>query len=217
MNDSPDDITAAPNRWLTVPNVLCAIRFLGSWVMLWFAFRDQPHSVVVTFLFLTATDWADGKLAILLNQRSSIGPKLDTIADVTMYACLLVSTLVLHRAVLLAESAYLVAAIVSYMGSCLLSVVKFRRIPSYHTRAAKTCWLLTLIGVLSLFMDWSIWPLRIALICVTLANTEAIFITYLSDRPLSDIEHVGWVKERQRRIPNASHDEGKNVSVGRHG
>ncbi len=194
MNRPASNDSAWSDRRLTVPNALCVVRFTGSWVMLWFAYYGQPLWVIGIFLLLTATDWVDGKLAILLDQRSAIGPKLDTVADVTMYACLLASTLLLHHAVLLEEIVFLIAANGSYLASCLFSIHKFRRIPSYHTRAAKTCWLLMLVGVLSLFLGWSIWPLRIALIGVTLTNSEAIAITYLASEPLSNIEHVGWVK-----------------------
>lgn len=182
------------NRLLTVPNALSVVRFVGSWGMLWTAYQGQPHWVVGIFLFLTATDWVDGKLAILLHQRTQIGPKLDTIADVTMYVCLLAATMLLHHAVLLEQlGLFLVAVAVTYVVSCLFSFYKFRRIPSYHTRAAKTSAFLMLVGVLSLFLGWSIWPLRIALIAVTLTNIEATAITYLATEPLSDIEHVGRV------------------------
>ena len=51
-----------------------------------------------------------------------------------------------------------------------------------------------LVGILSLFLGWSIWPLRIALIGVILTNLEAIAITFLASEPLSDIEHVGQVR-----------------------
>jgi CDP-diacylglycerol--glycerol-3-phosphate 3-phosphatidyltransferase len=196
MNQTDSIDSPRSDRLLTVPNALCVVRFAGSWAMLWFAYHGRPRWVVGIFLFLAATDWLDGKLATLLDQRSAIGPKLDTVADVTLYACLLASTLLLHHAVLLDEGAFLIVTVGTYLASCLFSIYKFRRIPSYHTRAAKTCWFLMLVGVLSLFIGWSIWPLRIALIGVTLTNLEAIAITYLATKPLSDIEHVGWVKRR---------------------
>ncbi|QEG40883.1 CDP-alcohol phosphatidyltransferase family protein [Roseimaritima ulvae] len=195
MNQPVPIENAPPNRHLTLPNGLSVLRFIGSWGMLWAAYQGQPHWVVGLFLFLTATDWVDGKLAILLHQRSKIGPKLDTIADVTMYVCLIVATLLLHHDVLWEQlGAYLIGTAAIYLVSIMFSVYKFRRIPSYHTRAAKTCTFLMLVGILSLFLGWSIWPLRIALIGVILANLEAIAITYLASEPLSDIEHVGLVK-----------------------
>jgi CDP-diacylglycerol--glycerol-3-phosphate 3-phosphatidyltransferase len=167
--------------------------------MLWFAFQTQTRWVAGMFLFLAATDWLDGKLAVLLDQRSKIGPRLDTIADVTVYACLLGALLRLPHFSLRNESLYLTAAIGSYAVSVLYSLHKFRCIPSYHTRAAKTCWLFVLVGVLSLFLQWSIWPLRIALVAVALANVEAILITRLAKEPLSDIEHFGLVNKPRHR------------------
>lgn len=187
MKEKDNDFNALPSRWLTLPNGLCAIRFLGAWCLLVLAVLGRPGLVVGLFLFLTATDWADGKLAILLNQRSKVGPKLDTIADVTMYGCLLVATIIMHGRVLQAEAVLIVLTIVSYAVSCAYSWRKFGAMPSYHTRAAKTCWLLVLVAVITLFLEWSIWPLRVALVGVMLTNLEAIFITRNLAVPRSDI------------------------------
>ena len=41
---------------------------------------------------------------------------------------------------------------------------KYRRWPSYHTRAAKTCWFLIAVAAVCLFAGWAVWPLRVAAI-----------------------------------------------------
>ncbi|WP_442511468.1 CDP-alcohol phosphatidyltransferase family protein [Novipirellula sp. SH528] len=194
MNPSPnsDAVCATPttHRWATLPNALCVIRFIGSWVMVGFAIRGRSEWVVGLFLFLAATDWIDGKLAILLNQRSPIGPKIDTVADVTLYACLLISLVYLHSDLLVQESLWIGLALLSYAGSCGLSLMKFGRLPSYHTRAAKTCWFLMVIGVIALFLEWSTWPLRVAMIGVIFTNVEAMLITLTLTQPQSDISSL---------------------------
>jgi peptide/nickel transport system permease protein len=79
--DRSDDV-------LTVPNVLGALRFLGSpWLVL-LGVAGRETAFLVLFLALTFTDWLDGKLAGWLDQRSKIGPRLDSLADLTMYAAL---------------------------------------------------------------------------------------------------------------------------------
>ena len=50
------------------------------------AFAERPRVFLWLFLFLSATDWIDGKLAILLDQRSVLGALLDTWADAALYA-----------------------------------------------------------------------------------------------------------------------------------
>jgi hypothetical protein len=70
--------------------------------------------------------------------------------------------------------------LITYAVSTLAALWKFKRWPSYHTRAAKTSWFLILVGAVCLFGGWGLWPLRVALMAVTLTNLEALLITILS-------------------------------------
>ncbi|WP_153558211.1 CDP-alcohol phosphatidyltransferase family protein [Roseimaritima sediminicola] len=180
-----------PAVWVTVPNALCLVRFLGAFGLIALAILDRPMLVVALFLFLTATDWIDGKLAVWLDQRSRIGPKLDTLADVTMYACLLVATIWMFGDVLWQEAVLLALALGSYVVSCLYAWGKFGSAPAYHTRAAKTCWFLMVAAVFGLFFEWSVWPLRIALVGIVLTNIEAMLITRSLKEPRTDIRWLG--------------------------
>lgn len=179
MTEAPPDISAAdpPDRWLTIPNALCLIRLLGALVLPPLAIANQPVAFVVTYIALTSTDWIDGKLARWLHQESRIGPKLDTVADVTMYAGLLFGLTWLFGSTLWDEAVLLGAAVATYAASSLAGLFKFGRWPSYHTRAAKISWFIVLVAVVALFLDWSIWPLRVAAAAVVLTNLEAILIT----------------------------------------
>jgi cardiolipin synthase len=179
--DGPTD------RWLTIPNALCAVRLLGAFVLPPLAIANRPVAFVVTYFVLTSTDWIDGKLARWLKQESKIGPKLDTVADVTMYAGLLFGLVWLFGGTLADEALLLGAGVVTYAGSCLASLLKFRRLPSYHTRAAKISWFIVLVAVVALFMNWSIWPFRIATVAVTLTNLEAILMTLVLKRRQEDV------------------------------
>ncbi len=126
------------------------------------------------------TDWVDGKLAILLNQRSVFGARLDSWADAALYAALVFAIVTMYGATLRAELVWIVVAIGTYLISTAAGFYKYRRWPSYHTRAAKTSWFFTGVAVVSLFSDWSLWPLRVAAVAVALTNFEAVMITVIS-------------------------------------
>jgi CDP-diacylglycerol--glycerol-3-phosphate 3-phosphatidyltransferase len=81
-------------------------------------------------------------------------------------------------------------ALGSYLASTLAGFWKYQRWPSYHTRAAKTSWFLTAVAVVALFTDWSIWPLRIAALGVTITNLEALAITAISPQWRADVTSV---------------------------
>ena len=66
------------DRILTVPNALSLLRLIGVPVFLWLVL--VTHADVWALILLAAssfTDWADGKLARLLDQTSRLGALLD--------------------------------------------------------------------------------------------------------------------------------------------
>lgn len=157
--------------------MLCGMRLVGAVILFGLGVAGQIEIFVALMIFLFLTDWLDGKLAILWKQRTTFGARLDSIADFTFYSALLWGAIWLKWGVLRGEWPWLTVAAVSYAGSLVWGWFKFGRLPSYHTRAAKTCWLLIGIASILLFAGWPLWPLRIALAAVTVTNVEAIAIT----------------------------------------
>ena len=178
------------NRLLTIPNLLCLIRLIGAFVLIPIAMQGHNELFLWAFLGFAATDWLDGKLAILLNQRSVFGARLDSWADAALYAALAFGILVMYNATLLAEKHWVLTALGSYAVSTAAGFWKYGRWPSYHTRAARTSWLLTALAVVALFTDWSTLPLRVAAIAVTLTNLEALAITSISPNWQTDVTSV---------------------------
>jgi CDP-diacylglycerol--glycerol-3-phosphate 3-phosphatidyltransferase len=164
---------------LTVPNALCLVRLLGSPVLVILAVEGQPAWCLGLTLALFLTDWLDGKLTILLKQRTKYGPWLDSVADLTFYAGVLLSLLVLFGDLLWREAVWIGLAVLSYAVSVVSGLIKYRRLPSYHTRLAKTSWLLMLVAVVAVFSDWSVWAVRVAMLGVLVTNLEATLITIL--------------------------------------
>lgn len=178
------------DRLFTIPNLICGFRLAGSFVLVAIAYLDRQEVFLWFFLFLAMTDWVDGKLAILLNQRSVFGARLDSWADAALYAALLCGSIMMHGASLRFELAWFIPALASYLVSIVAGFWKYQRWPSYHTRAAKTSWLLIIAGAIGLFMHWSPWPLRIALAATTVTNIEAILITIISPVWRADVTSV---------------------------
>jgi len=167
------------NTWATLPNAITTARILGSPVMMLLAWLDLPLWLGALTVFLVFTEWLDGFLARRFRLSSAIGARLDTVADAIFYSSLLAAIVMLRPRLIAAEPAWIAAAIGSYALSWLASLFKFRRLPSYHTWAAKGVWILVGIGVICLLSEISPWPFRIAMLCVMFANLEAVAITLL--------------------------------------
>jgi len=78
---APSD-TAGTDRIWTVPNLLSFVRLLGVPLLLWLILGPEEDGWAFVVLALSAvSDWADGKLARLLDQFSRLGAILDPLAD----------------------------------------------------------------------------------------------------------------------------------------
>ncbi|MTD16573.1 CDP-alcohol phosphatidyltransferase family protein [Nakamurella sp. YIM 132087] len=70
------------DRIWTIPNALSVLRLLGVPLFLYLLLGPQADGWALVVLVISAiTDWADGKLARLLNQFSKLGELLDPLAD----------------------------------------------------------------------------------------------------------------------------------------
>ena len=188
----PGDVS----RRLNLPNFLCAVRLAGSLALVAVALTGEPLVVLLVFLLLADTDWIDGKLAVWLNQQSTFGARFDSVADAAMYAAMLFSCVWLQGDSLLGESGWIGIAVTSYLLSCTVALIKFGRLPSYHTYSAKLAANLTVISSVPLLAGGPIWPLRLAMTAVTLANAEALLISHLSHQWQADVRTV-WHAIRQ--------------------
>ncbi|MEC9373267.1 MAG: CDP-alcohol phosphatidyltransferase family protein [Planctomycetota bacterium] len=161
-------------RLLTAPNVISALRLVGSIALAWLGIAGHERAFLWVFVGLGLTDWIDGKLAVALRQRSTIGPRLDTAADVMLYGAVSLGVVLLRWEFVAAWGWMLAVGLGSYALPLATSMIRFGKPPALHTRAAKTTWLLAAIGAIALF-GWDIWwPAIVALVAVTLTNLEAM-------------------------------------------
>lgn len=197
---SADETPGDPRtrRVLTVPNVLCAFRFVGAFALIGLAAADRETWFIGLFLVLLLTDWIDGRIARWFRQQSVIGARLDSVADATLYCSMMIGAWWLRPAALNAEWPWIAAAVGTYAVSVMASLIKFRQLPSYHTLLAKSCWLFVGVAGVALFADGPLWPLRVAMVVVTLTNLEAIALTCVLPEPRTDVRSIlCWMKEQR--------------------
>ena len=210
MNQSDEVQPERTKSLWTIPNILCLIRLCGSPLLVLIAYRQQSQVFLWLFLFLLMTDWIDGKLAILLNQRSVYGARLDSLADAALYGCTLLGIGWLRCDFFEREALWLLIGLGSYFLTTTAGLIKYGRIPSYHTRAAKICWLLAGLATIALLMKWSPWFFRIAIIGVTYTNLEAFTMTMILPTWTSDLPNL-LVAIRKRAELESENDRATTV------
>ena len=186
-SDQEESEHVAPSSIYNLPNFLSGVRFVGSFVLAGLALAGGGPFLLPLAFVLIMTDWVDGKIAIAWKQRTVIGARLDSLADVTFYASVLFALWWLKSDLIWAEGLWLFPGIIAYGVSCLLGLMKFGHIPTYHTRGAKAGWLLGSLTILAVFGgDWG-WPIRLLGLWVLLVNIEAILITLVLPAPQVDL------------------------------
>jgi phosphatidylglycerophosphate synthase len=186
-----------PERKLNVPNTLCLVRLIAALVMVVCAVAGHSDAFLTAFVVALLTDWLDGKLAILLHQKTSFGARLDSVADASMYLAFLIGAFALKADVFLKELPWIGLAFVSHVASLVTAFRKFGQWPSYHTWAAKLSAWLVAIGAIAVFAGWTPWPFRLAMVAVVITNIEAIAITRVLTEWSADVRSIWKAKARR--------------------
>ncbi len=191
-------------HWIfTLPNVICMLRLVGSFGLMALAWYGYRQSFVWLFVALTLSDWIDGRLARWLHQRSDFGARLDSFADAALYTALVLGVLWLCKDVLQNELGWIVVAVSSYVVTTGAGLIKYGRVPSYHTWAAKKSQAVVLIAGILLVLELLVWPTRVAALAVTLTNLEATLLTLVLPTWQADVSSL-WKVLRDRKIAERS-------------
>lgn len=185
-------------NWIfTLPNVICMARLAISLLLLVLAWYEYRQAFVGLFVVLTLSDWIDGRLARWLHQRSEFGARLDSFADASLYTCLLFGVLVLCKEALRSELMWIAVAVGSYAVTTGAGLIKYGRVPSYHTLAAKKTQGIVLLAGIFLILEIYVWPMKVAAVAVTLTNIEATLLTLVLPNWRADVSSL-WKVMRER-------------------
>jgi CDP-diacylglycerol--glycerol-3-phosphate 3-phosphatidyltransferase len=193
-------------QYATVPNLISVVRLIAAPILIVLAAWDLNAAFLGLALVLLMTDWVDGRIARAWNQQTVFGARLDAFSDVAIYLCIGCGVWLLRPDEFWNERFWLIAVIATYLLSLVVCLFKFGCLPNYHTRLAKSCWLLVTVGVVAMLLNFSIWPLRVALAAVTAANVESIAVTLILRRWRPDVNSLSaaWRRSAEAKA-NPSH------------
>ncbi len=163
----------------TVPNVISLLRILAAPVLLGSAVLEKPALFMWVFAFSLVTDFFDGFLARMLHQESRLGAQLDTVGDVLTGSCVIIGGILLWPDRMLQEAYLFLALVLMLGGSGMVTLVKYRHLPAYHTWTAKASTGLTGVGAWVLFADVTPWVFRVGVGVLILSAIEEIAITLI--------------------------------------
>lgn len=194
-------MTPVLKRTLTLPNLLSILRLLLGPVLLGVAWAGAAQVFIGVLILAFFLDLIDGPIARRFGLVSELGPKLDSLADFSVYVSGLVGAWWLWPELVRREQVYFMLLALGILLPALIGLLKFHRATSYHTWLVKTAVVCMAPSIIILFLGGPPWPFRIAAVLSALAGTEEIIITLLVREPRSDVRHVFAIlqEERSRR------------------
>ncbi|MFU8780129.1 MAG: CDP-alcohol phosphatidyltransferase family protein [Kiritimatiellia bacterium] len=169
-----------PPEIRTWPNRITLARLFLAPLLIVLGLRGYAQPFLALFALLLASDMLDGYLARRLHQQTQLGSQLDTLGDVMMCVTVAIGGWFLCPEQIVNETPFFLATLGLLAISGLTSLIKFHRLPSYHTWTAKTSTALLGIGVWFLFAGITPWIFRIAVGFLAASAIEETAITLSS-------------------------------------
>lgn len=160
-----------------IPNIISGIRILSAPILLFLAWEGYRNAFIVLLFAALVSDVIDGYIARKHNVSSKLGTKLDSLGDMAIYLTVPICAWWLWPQILKREALFVLIAIGSYVVPLIAGLIKFRKVPSYHTLGAKIAAVLMSIAILFLFMTEFAWIFRIAAIFQAVVACEEVLIT----------------------------------------
>lgn len=193
----------APTAWFTIPNLISLSRLLLAPVALWIAWQGNGTAYKWLFATAVATDCLDGTLARLLKAQTILGARLDAAADTATYLVLFLAVLHLWPEFVEAHALLLGAALGLYCANHLWALIRFRKLPAYHTWAGKTSAVLMAAGMLLWFVSGHGWLFTAALVVSLVSVVEQLAITGLLAAWHADLPTVAHALKLRHPSPAA--------------
>ena len=187
------------NEFWTVPNVITSYRLLMVPLILYFAFSGQEKLFAVFIIINLLTDWLDGHIARWFKMETEIGAKLDAFADNFTYVEAFIGLFLFKMDDLRPHLISFIIFIAMLVSTVIVSLIKFRKFPSYHLYSTKIggyieggffiC-LFTLGFYAPLYYFMVVWAVLAAIECIT--------IDLLIPEMRSNVKGLYWLLKERR-------------------
>jgi CDP-diacylglycerol--glycerol-3-phosphate 3-phosphatidyltransferase len=160
-----------------IPNLLSGLRIVVAPILLIIAWQHLPKLFLAILAASLLSDAIDGLVARRLKVTTETGAKLDSWGDFITYLAVPLCAWWLWPEILQREMFFIVTGIAFYLLPIFAGFIKFKRLPSYHTWAAKILAVLMCLAIFILFITGIAWPFRFAVILQCFVSIEEIAIT----------------------------------------
>ena len=195
--DEPPPQVERPLWLRQLPNAISLCRLLATPVLLAAALQRRPTLFAWLLLACLLSDIADGLLARFLRLQSPFGAALDSTADILVTVIGAVGAITMQWPFVVAHAWQLELLAGLFVGEVLISLVRYRRLSSFHTYLVRVSAYAQGAFLLSLFFWGYSAPLFYFMWIVSCAGQiEEWALLALLPRWTSDVRGVYWVLRR---------------------
>ncbi len=188
-------------NFFTVPNMISSYRLLVFPLILYFIISGNEKLFAIFLIINLVSDFLDGFLARRLKQETEIGAKLDGFADNLTYVLAFIGIFVFRMDDIRPHLVSFIIMIVMLVSTVIVSLIKFRKFPSYHLYTTKVGGYIEGGFFIVLFTIGFITPYYYFMLAWAIMGAiECIAINLIIPEMRSDIKGLYWViKERKAK------------------
>lgn len=180
---------------MNIPNLLSSFRLIAAPILLFIASQSRPNLFLALLAVSLMTDAIDGFIARRYKVTSETGARLDSWGDFVTFITIGISAWWLWPGILHREMFFVATGIMSFLLPVAAGLIKFRRLPSYHTWAAKIQALLMSSTIFIIFGLGITWPFRYAVLLQVLVSIEEIIITLFLKEQMCNIPSLWHLRQ----------------------
>ncbi|VEP13874.1 CDP-diacylglycerol--glycerol-3-phosphate 3-phosphatidyltransferase [Hyella patelloides LEGE 07179] len=163
-----------------IPSILVGLRFAISPLLVLDALDGQTTIwFIVGYIIAVISDIFDGIIARRLKVSTVKLRQADSWADICLYLCVAISVWLIYPQTVLDFQIPLFLAILAQLTLFTVSLIKFKKFPSFHTYTAKIWGITLLIATVALFGFDYTKTLWLAILLCLINSIEEIIMTLL--------------------------------------
>jgi phosphatidylglycerophosphate synthase len=188
-----------------LPSILVGMRFaLAPLLVLDALDHKTSFWFIIGYVIAVLSDIFDGIIARRLKVSTPQLRQADSWADICLYLCVAISTWLVYSQVIIDFRVALLSAIAIQLTLFAISLIKFRKFPSFHTYTAKTWGLTLLAATIGLFGFGYTNTLWLAIVLCWLNSLEEIAMTLLLPTWQCDILSLFHAVELRKTLMHSS-------------
>ena len=180
-------------------NGITIYRLVAAFMLAAFIFLRRADIFQWLLALSFFTDAIDGFLARRYRVTSAMGSRIDSIADDLTVLAAILGTIVLKPGFLQEHVPFIVLLAVLYVTQTVMALVRYGKMSSFHTYAAKGAALLQGIFFLVLFFlpGWATWFFYLAASATAIDLLEEIVLVAVLPTWETDVKGFWWVRRRK--------------------